>query len=70
MKDNKDLNGRYHRIVKEKGGNYGIETVVIEKGKVTSTEFIEPNYPTITLSKFGKKAFEEASEKYDKESQL
>lgn len=66
MKDNKEISGKFHRIYREKGGNYGIETLLVEKGKITSVEDIEPNYPTITLAKFGKKSFEEANEQYDK----
>jgi hypothetical protein len=66
MKDTKETKGRFHRIYREKGGNYGIETLVVEKGKIVEVENIEPNYPTITLAKFGKKSFEEANETYDK----
>jgi hypothetical protein len=68
MKKSKERSGRFHRIYREKGGNYGVETLVVENGKVVDVEDIEPNYPTITLAKFGKKAFEEANAQYDKDT--
>ncbi len=69
MKDKKELSGRFHRVTRVKGGTYGIETVVLEKGKVVSTEEIEPNYPSITLAKYGKQGFMEAQDNFDAESQ-
>ena len=65
MKADKDLSGRFHRIVRVSGGLYGIETVVVEKGKIVSTEVIDENYPTVTLAKFGRNAFAEAQTHYD-----
>lgn len=70
MKDNKEVKGVFHRVTRAAGGFYGIETITIDKGKVTNTVEISPNYPTITLSKFGKQAFLEAQMEYDKASQM
>lgn len=59
MKDLK-LDGRFHRIVKAPHGLYGLETITVEKGKVVNVEEISPNYPTVTMAKFGKAAMAEA----------
>jgi len=67
MKDKKELHGIYHRVTKEKGGLYGIETLVVKDGKVIDVKDVDPNYPVVTLSKFGKQAFQEASDRYDQE---
>lgn len=68
MIDNK-ASGTFHRITRESGGLYGVETVVLEKGKVVSTTEISPNYPTVTLAKFGKQAFAEAHAAFDAASE-
>ena len=68
MKDKKEISGRFHRVTRVKGGTYGIETVVLEKGKIIGTEEVEPNYPSVTLAKFGKQAFMEAQNLFDEES--
>ena len=68
MIDNK-VSGTFHRIVKVTGGLYGIESVVLEKGKVVNTSEVSPNYPTVTMAKFGKQAFAEAHNDYDLASQ-
>jgi len=60
---------KYHRVFKTKEGLYGVETVTVAKGKVTETvELVSPNYPTVTMAKFGKQAFAEAHDLYDRES--
>jgi len=45
---------------------YGIETVKIEKGKVVDVEQMSPNYPTVTMAMFGKRAMAEAHDMYAK----
>lgn len=65
MKVDKDLSGRFHRVVRVAGGLYGIETIVVEKGKVVSQEWSDENYPTVTLAKFGRNAFAESQAEYD-----
>lgn len=67
MRDLK-LDGTFHRIFKGKHGLYGIETVTVEKGKVTTVEEVSPNYPTIAMAMFGKRAMAEAHDVYDKKT--
>lgn len=64
MKEAKLTDGFYHRIFKGKHGLYGIETIKVDKGKVTSVEEMSPNYPTIAMAQFGKRAMAEAHEQY------
>jgi hypothetical protein len=68
MIDNK-ASGVFHRITRVSGGLYGVETVVLEKGKIVSTSEVSPNYPTVTLAKFGKQAFAEAHAEFDRASE-
>lgn len=68
MIDNK-ASGTFHRITRAQGGLYGIETVVLERGKVVSTSEVSPNYPTVTLAKFGKQCFAEAHAEFDAASE-
>lgn len=70
MKADKDLSGKFHRIVRVSGGLYAIETVVVEKGKIVSSEWIDENYPTVTLAKFGRNAFAESQAHYDAGTQV
>lgn len=70
MKDKKELTGRYHRLFRVGTGDFGIETVVVENGKIVSNEEVDANYPTITVAMFGKKAVQEAMAAYDKASQV
>ena len=70
MKDKKEVSGRFHKLIRTGEGNFGIETVVLDKGKVVEVEEIEANYPTIALAKYGKTAFAEAMAQYDKDSQV
>lgn len=69
MKDIKTLNGTFRRVTRAPGGLFGIETIVLDKGKVIDYYEDDPNYPTITLSMFGKQSFNEAQVEYDKASQ-
>jgi hypothetical protein len=70
MSDLKNINGHFRRVYRDKAGMYGIQYVTIEKGKVTAIEDEEPNYPTVTLRKFGKTSFEDAQKQFDKDSQM
>lgn len=70
MKADKDLSGKFHRIIRVAGGLYGIESVTVEKGKIVSTEWIDENYPTVTLAKFGRNAFAESQAHYDAGTQV
>lgn len=67
MKDLK-LDGTFHRIFKGKHGLYGIETVRLEKGKVVEVEEQSPNYPTVAMAMFGKRAMAEAHDMYSKKT--
>jgi len=62
----KTIDGYFHRIFKGNHGLYGIETVKIEKGKVVDVEQMSPNYPTVTMAMFGKRAMAEAHDMYAK----
>jgi hypothetical protein len=62
----KIIDGFYHRIFKGKHGLYGIETIKVEKGKIVDTEQLSPNYPTVTMAQFGKRAMAEAHDLYSK----
>lgn len=61
-----EKDGVYHRIFKAPHGLYGVESVTIEKGKVVDVESMSPNYPTVTMAMFGKRAMAEAHNLYDK----
>jgi hypothetical protein len=69
MKDLK-LDGYYHRIFKGNHGLYGVETVKLEKGKVVEIEEMSPNYPTVAMAMFGKRAMAEAHDMYSKSKML
>jgi hypothetical protein len=64
MIDNR-VSGTFHRITRAPGGLYGVESVTVVNGRVTKTSEVSPNYPTVTLAKFGKQAFAEAHDAYD-----
>lgn len=66
MKEPKVTDGYFHRIFKGNHGLYGIETVKIEKGKVVEVEEQSPNYPTVAMAMFGKRAMAEAHSLYSK----
>lgn len=59
---NLKLSGNYHRIFRGEHGLYGVETVTLKDGKVINVEVMSPNYPTVTMAKFGKRAMAEAHE--------
>ena len=66
----KELSGTFHRIYRVKGGLYGVETITVEKGKVTELNRDEENYPPVTMAKFNKRAFSEAQITFDANSQV
>jgi len=70
MKDKKELTGRFHRLFRVGTGDFGIETVIVENGKIVKVEEVEANYPTITMSMFGKRALQEAMVAYDLTTQV
>lgn len=65
MKENKEVTGVFSKIFRSHDSTYGIEVITIEKGKVIKVETVEENYPTVTLSKFGKAAFAQAQTEWD-----
>jgi len=68
-KEKVKVSGIFHRVTRAPMGMYGLESITVEDGVVTESKVVDPNYPTITLAQFGKQAFVEAQEAYDKRSQ-
>ena len=67
MKETKNISGTFHRLFRGEMGLFGIETIVVDKGKVISQSEISPNYPTIAIAKFSKQAMNEAHNSYVEE---